>query len=364
VGELLDSGNLSEWHNGPTARRFAEAWALYHGQTFHAVAVNSGTSALHVALEAGGVGPGDEVIVPAICFVAAPAAVVTLGATPIICDVEPHSLMLDVEQAESLIGLRTKAILPVHFWGYPADAPALRRLCDEHGLLLVEDTAQAPGAPIGDGKAGTWGDFATFSFANRKHVTCGEGGMAITRSAEVAARMQVLANCGKGIGWDDYQSNGYSYRMVEFSALVGLDGLTRLDDEIAARQQAADVYREALADTALEPLPVPPWGDSVYFKLPILMPEDRRDQRAFLVDAIDAENVSCRVPHRPLYSIPWLAAYLRERDAYRGAEDCPVTAAMHPRLFEVETGPNLPLNEARVSARAVEKVWKRVETRG
>jgi len=360
LAKVVEDGILSEYYNGPHARGFEERFAAYHGDEFHALGVNSGTSALHLALEAAGVGPGDEVILPALCFVAAAVAVVQLGASPVICDVDSESLTLDPAAAAVLVGPRTKAILPVHFWGYTADVASLRSLCDEHGLMLIEDTAQAPGANVGGRKAGTYGDFATFSFANRKHVTCGEGGMVLTRSEERLALMRALSNCGKGLGWDDYISHGYSYRMTELIGVIGLYGLERLDEEIAARQAAADEYRDALDETGLEPIPAPRWGDAVYFKLPIRLPEDHVGDRQFVVDAINAENVSCRVPHRPLYAIDWLAERSRASGHFRGAAECRVTDALHRRLIEVETGPNMPIDEARTSARAVRKVWRKL----
>ncbi len=360
IAEVLDTGILSQWHNGPNAREFEERFAAYHGPDLLGLGVNSGTSALHLALEAAGVGRGDEVIVPALCYVAAAAAVVQLGAVPVICDVEPDSLMLDPAVAEGLVGPRTAAIVPVHFWGYPANLPSLRTLCDEHELALVEDAAQALGATAGEGKTGTFGDFAAYSFANRKHISCGEGGMVLTRSREGLELMRALANCGKGVGWDDYRTHGYSYRMTELAGVIGLCGLERLDDEIGARRNAADHYREVLAGSGLEPIPSPRWGEAVYFKLPVLLPESRVEDRQFVVNAVLAENVSCRVPHRPLYAIPWLAKYLQERGQFRGSEECPAADALHRRLIEVETGPNLPIDEARNSALALHKVWRKL----
>ena len=299
-------------------------------------------------------------ILPALCYVSAAAAVVQLGGIPVICDVEPHSLTLDVAAAADLIGPRTKAILPVHFWGYPADLPSLRATCDQHGLALIEDAAQAPGALVGSMKTGNYGDFATYSLGVRKHVACGEGGIVLTRTLAGQDKVRSLSNVGKGPGWDDYQTLGYSYRMVEFSALVALDGLARLDAEIAARQAAALHYRSALMQTTLEPLSPPTWGTSVYFKLPILLPEGETQLRQSLVDAINAEHVSCRIPHRPLFDIPWLREYLMVHHRYRGSDECPIASARHPRLIEVETGPHLPAAEAAKSAYAVQKAWTHI----
>jgi perosamine synthetase len=360
IDQLVADGFYSDYYNGPLAREFEYAFASWHGPASHAVAVNSGTSALHLSLAAVGVGPGDEVIVPAACYVSAATAIAQLGAVPVTCDIEPHSLTLDPAAAQRLVGPRTKAILPVHFWGYPADVSRLRELCDEHGLALVEDACQGPGAAVGGGTVGTFGDCAGYSFGNRKHIGTGEGGMVLTRTAALAERIRVLSNVGKGPGWDDYESLGYSCRMVEFSALLGLDGLARLDGEIAARRVAVECYGRALADTTLTPLPEPQWGRSVYFKLPILLPAKHLADRAMVSEAVSAENVSCRVPHRPLYAIEWLARWQQEHGRYRSRDDCPVAAELLPRVIEVETGPNLTEDEADVSARAVLKVWRYV----
>lgn len=358
IAALLDSGSLSAWYGGPNSHRFEEAFAGYHGPGFHAVAVNSGTSALHLALAAAGVGPGDEVIVPAACFISAASAVVQLGGVPVVCDVEPTSLTLDPVAAERLVGPRTKAVLPVHFWGYPANLPELRALCDRHGLILVEDACQAPGARVGDRRTGMYGDFAAYSFAFRKHVSTGDGGMVLTPRDESARQVRRLANLGKGEAWDEYHTLGYSYRMVELSALVGIDGMRRLDDEIARRRAAVAYYRDAFSDTGLVPIPESAWGQAIYFKLPVLLPAGSTGDRNAIVDAVGAENVSCRIPHPPLWTIDWLARYTAEHGRYRGADECPVAASLLPRLFEIETGPHLPLEEAAVSAGAVLKVWR------
>lgn len=357
VSELLDTGMLSDYYNGPRAHQLEDAFARYHSPGLRAVAVNSGTSALHLALTAAGIGPGDEVIVPALCFVAAATAVVQNGAVPVICDAEPESLTMSVERVEELIGPRTKAVLPVHFWGHPSDAGALRELCDRRGLILIEDCAQATGAPCRSKKVGAFGDYATYAFSVRKHVACGEGGMVLCRDDESYERLRRMSNYGKGPGWDDYISHGFSYRLTEFASIIALDGLGRLDGEIASRRQAGHYYIDLFRDTPLRVVPEPAWGESVYFKCPVLLPQEMTGVRRQIVKAIGAENVSCRVPHRPLYSIQWLAEYLRQRGAYRGPEDCPVVAAMHPRLIEIETGPNLPLKEAQLSGAAVMKVW-------
>jgi len=357
VQELLNSGVLSCYYNGLWARRFEEEFARYLGPGHFAVAVNSGTSALQLAVEAAGIGQGDEVIMPALCFVAAALAVVNVGAIPIICDSEADSLTLNVSDVESLIGPHTKGILPVHFWGHPANMAMLREICDRHKLVLIEDCAQAFGASVQNAKTGNYGDYAAFAFSVRKHIACGEGGIVLCRNEENYNRLRCISNYGKGPDWHDYRSPGHSYRMAEFPAIVALDGLGRLDEEIRRRQQAARHYLSIIEGTKLEAIATPLWGKSVYFKFPILLPHNAVTKRQHIVDAIKAENVSCRIPHPPLYNIPWLSQYLKERGAYRGASECPIVASHYPRLIEIETGPHLPLEEAVKSGTAVLKVW-------
>jgi perosamine synthetase len=342
VLELLESGKLSNY---------------YHGQGLYGIAVNSGTSALHLAATAADIGPGDEVIVPALCFVAAANAVIQTGGIPIICDVEPESLTLDCESVQRLIGPRTKAILPVHFWGYPSNSERIQRICAEHGLAMIEDCAQAYGATVHKKKVGTYGDYATFALSVRKHIACGEGGVVLCRREQDRDKLRMLSNYGKGPDWDDYDMLGFSYRLAEIPSVIALDGLANLDGEIAARRQAAQLYLELVKNTDLRVVPEPDWGRSAYFKCPILLPDNMTDKRQEIVDAIAAENVSCRIPHRPLYNVPWLATYLKEKGVYRGVDECPVAARLHRRLIEIETGPHLPLSEARLSGAALMKVW-------
>jgi dTDP-4-amino-4,6-dideoxygalactose transaminase len=364
--ELLDTGQpLAGYYGGPQSALLERQFAELHGPGRHAVAVNSGTSALHIALAVAGVGTGDEVIVPSLCFVSAASAVVQLGGIPVICDVEPRTLTIDPQAVERLISPRTKVVLPVHYWGFPADLVALRRICDDRGLVLVEDSCQAPLAPVGGSTTGRFGEFSAFSFCDRKHARSGEGGMVLSADEEAAARIRSLVNFGKGPGWDDYYEPGYSYRMVELSALIVRDGLRKLPEEQAARRTAAAVYRSVLQHTELLPVPDPLWGQSIYFKLPILLPEGSVGERGYVADAVQAENVSCRVPHRPLYEIPWLAELVSRHGHPVNPESFPVTAALFPRLIEVETGPYLSEEDAHVSAGAVDKVWHALaRTRG
>ena len=254
----LDSGWLTM---GPRTKAFEDALAGYVG-TPHAVTVSSGTAALHLACLAAGIGAGDEVIVPAFTFVASAAAARYVGAEPVLCDVRsPHDFNIDPEDVERRITPRTRAVIAVHFCGYPADVLALRKLCDEHGLVLIEDCAQAIGTSVDDSgrQVGTVGELGTFSFFSKKQLCVGEGGMVSTADEQLAERVRLFrSHAMTSSTWDRHRGHdpaydvvdiGFNYRLDEPRAALGLSRLQRLDEDIAARRAIVRAYRERLAET-------------------------------------------------------------------------------------------------------------------
>jgi dTDP-4-amino-4,6-dideoxygalactose transaminase len=245
---------------GPRVQAFEAALAQYLGAV-HVVAVSSGTAALQLACLAVGLGPGDEVIVPALTFVASASAVRNAGAQPVLCDVsDPAWPNLDPDQVAALIGPRTKAVMAVHLWGYPAETSALREICDAHGLSLLEDTAQAIGARLNaeGSRAGTAGRAGCFSFFSKNQLCVGEGGAVATDDEEVAARVRSLrSHAMTSVTWDrhrgydqsyDVVDVGFNYRMDEPRATLGLARLSRLEREIEKRRRVARAYRERLRE--------------------------------------------------------------------------------------------------------------------
>ena len=253
--ECLESGWLTM---GPRTGAFEAALADWH-RVPHAAAVSSGTAALHLACRAVGVGPGDEVIVPAFTFLASAGCVRYCGATPVLADVvAPDRPNLDPAEVERRITPRTKAVIAVHFWGYPADIPGLRAVCDAHGLALIEDAAQAIGARVdGDLLAGTAGTLGCLSFFSKKQLSVGEGGMVLTRDEALDASVRSERSHAMTSGtWDrhtgrqesyDVVGFGFNYRMDELRAAFGLARLGRLGAEIEHRRAAVRGYRERLA---------------------------------------------------------------------------------------------------------------------
>lgn len=244
VQECLRSSWISS--RGVFIRRFEEAFAGYVGVE-HAVSVCNGTAALHLLLSALGIKAGDEVIVPALTYVASATSVVHAGATPVFCDVDPVSWNLTAKTVEAVITEHTRAVMAVHLYGNPVEMAPLRALCKKHKLLLVEDAAEALGAEIEGQKAGSFGEAAGFSFFGNKTLSTGEGGMVTTQSAGLAALMRKLKNQGedpKRRYW--YDRVGYNYRMTNIEAAIGLAQIERVGELVARKRAIAKHYREAL----------------------------------------------------------------------------------------------------------------------
>jgi dTDP-4-amino-4,6-dideoxygalactose transaminase len=243
VLEALRSGQLAQ---GPRVAAFEDAFARLAG-TKHAVAVNSGTAALHLALLARGIGPGDDVIVPAFSFAATANAVLQAGARPIFADVAETDFNIDVAAALAAITPATRAIIAVHLYGQMCDIEALQTGCGQHGIALIEDAAQAAGATMNGRPAGSAGDGA-FSFYATKNLTTGEGGMLTTNDDGTAARARILRSQGERTRYVT-EALGWNYRMTELAAALGLAQLARVDGWNRRRADNARAISEGLART-------------------------------------------------------------------------------------------------------------------
>jgi len=285
VAETLRSGWLTL---GPRTAEFEEAFAAQLGAR-HAIAVSSCTAALHLAYLAAGVGPGDEVIVPAYTFVATAAAAIYCGGTPVFAEITSRKQpSLDPADVERRITPRTKAVCAVHFAGYAAQVDRLKEICDAHGIALIEDVAHAPSATLAGRKLGTWGLAGAFSFFSNKVFSVGEGGLLCTDSDEVAELVRLRRSHAMTSGtWDrhtgltdtyDVVGLGFNYRLDEPRAALLLSRLERLEDEITRRRELTRRYRELLG--AVEGIIVPfedadVAGSSCYV-MPIMIEQDGR----------------------------------------------------------------------------------------
>jgi dTDP-4-amino-4,6-dideoxygalactose transaminase len=347
VERTLRSGWLTM---GPQTKALEEAFAAHVGSR-HAVALSSCTSALHLAYLAAGVGPGDEVIVPAITFVATANAARYCGATPVLADViGPHDLGLDPDEVEARITPRTKAVCVVHYGGYAAAVERLGEICDARGIALIEDVAHAPSAtPVGSArKLGTFGHSGCFSFFSNKVLSCGEGGMLVTDDDEVAASVRSLRSHAMTSGtWDRHRGHsntydvvglGYNYRLDEPRAALLISRLGGLEDDIAARRRLVHRYRESLADV---PGLVVPYGD------------DEVDTSSCYVMPLVLEDLELQGPLRELMQRRWkvqtslLYPAIHEFTAYLGSQEgglprserlarTEVTIPLYPHLTDAD----------------------------
>jgi perosamine synthetase len=248
VLEVLRSGRLSL---GPMAERFEREFAAWLGVE-DAVAVSSGTTALHLGVRTLGWGPGDEVLTSPFTFVASANCLLYEGARPVFCDVDAETLNLDPAAAAAAVTERTKGILPIHIFGYPAAMPELEALAARHGLGLLEDACQALGAVDAEGRrVGARGNLATFAFYANKQLTTGEGGMIVPTDPAVAARLRSERNQGRAedMGWLDHDRLGFNYRLSDLAAALGIAQLEKLDEMLAARSRVAALYEDALSQT-------------------------------------------------------------------------------------------------------------------
>ncbi|MGA2012266.1 MAG: DegT/DnrJ/EryC1/StrS family aminotransferase [Solirubrobacteraceae bacterium] len=308
---VLRSGLLSL---GPLLEEFERAFAGRLG-AHHASAVSSGTAGLHLALRAVGVSDGDEVVTSPFSFVASANAAIYERARPVFADIDPVTLNLDPVAAAAAVTSCTRALLPVHVFGYPADLPALERI----GLPIVEDACEALGAVDGDGIAiGARGHPAVFGFYANKQITTGEGGLVTTADAAIKAQLDSERNQGRApdMGWLDHDRLGFNYRLSEIACALGLAQLERLDDLLAGRARVAECYGQALAGIEGLTLPCPDRGAvrRGWFVYVVQLPAgvDRDDTVRALRDRA--------IPSKPYFPAIHLMTFYRERFGHREGE--------------------------------------------
>ncbi|RAZ31642.1 DegT/DnrJ/EryC1/StrS aminotransferase family protein [Microbacterium sp. SMR1] len=269
VDRVLRSGMIAQ---GPEVASFEREFADHFVGGRETVAVNSGTSGLHLGLLACGIGPGDEVIVPSFTFAATGNSVALTGATPVFADIDPISFTLDPSSVEAAITPRTRAIMPVHLYGHPADMVALEGLAARHELMLVEDAAQAHGASLHGQPVGTFGAFAMFSLYPTKNMTSGEGGMVTAATPEIARMLRLLRNQGMERQYEN-EVVGFNARMTDLHAAIGRVQLEKVDAWTAKRRENAS-YLDAHLRGIRTPI-VADGAHHVYHQYTIRVPEDR-----------------------------------------------------------------------------------------
>lgn len=323
VARVLTSGQLSQ---GPEVEAFEEEFSSIVVDNFYCAAVNSGTSALHLALLALGIGPGDEVLVPSFTFAATANSVALTGATPVFVDIDPESYCVDPAKVEEKISSKTRAVIPVHLYGHPADMPSIMQIAQRHGLLVVEDCAQAHMAEIANRRVGTWGHASAFSFYPTKNMTTGEGGMVVTSIQEVDRKVRLLRNQGQRIRYEN-EVVGFNYRMSDIHAAIGRVQVRKLDDFTRNRQSNARFFDQNLTGVS-----VPRVRDScshVYHQYTVRVPNQQRDSLArHLAEKGIATGVYYPIPVHKLPSFAQLDELPETGSACREVLSLPI----HPHL--------------------------------
>lgn len=307
VLDCLDSSWISS--KGKYIQKFEEAFADLVGVK-HALSCCNGTAALHLALLALGVGPGDEVIIPTLTYVATANAVLYCGAKPVFIDSEDQTWNLDPALLESQITERTRGIIVVHLYGHPADMDPIRVVAAKHGLFIIEDAAEAHGAEYKGKQVGTLGDIATFSFYGNKILTTGEGGMVCTQDDGLATRIRQLRGQGQDLQrryW--FTMVGYNYRMTNIAAAIGLAQVEKVDWHIARRREVAQWYRsrlQGIPQVRFSPEMI--WARNVYWLSSIVL-DDRIDRDAVMGTML-SQGVETRPFFYPMHVLPIYQSYL------------------------------------------------------
>lgn len=324
IKECLTTGWISS--SGRFIEGFEQAWASYCGRSY-GVAVSNGTVALQLALATLELDPGDEVIMPSFTIISCALAALYCGAVPVLIDADPETWCMDVTAIEERITPRTRAIMPVHIYGHPVDMGPLMALADKHGLVVVEDAAEAHGAQYRSDQGGDWlrcgsfGAMSCFSFYANKAVTTGEGGMILTDSRELAERAKSLRNLAFGPRRFIHEALGFNFRMTNLQAAIGLAQTERIEEIIAKKRSIGKGYTERLQGVRGLRLPIErEWAKSVWWMYGLVLEDAVRMDAAGLAAALRERGVETRPFFVGMHAQP----ALRARGLFAG-ESFPVT---------------------------------------
>jgi dTDP-4-amino-4,6-dideoxygalactose transaminase len=366
IDEVIDTLRSGWITTGPKTKEFERRFAEYIG-VHHAIAVNSCTGGLHVALAAAGIGPGDQVIVPTMTFCATANVVVHLGATPILVDVEPDTLNIDTQQLEAVIAPRTRAVMPVHLYGHPCDMDRIGEIAKAHRLLVVEDAAHAVGAEWHGRRVGTLSPATAFSFYATKNLTTAEGGMITTDDDEYAEQMRIWVLHGiSHDAWKRYSAEGswyyevcvpgFKYNLTDLQSALGLRQLARLEAMTLRRAELADVYRAGLCDLAEIELPAhrPNIRHAWHLYAIRLRLERLKINRAEFIERLKFEGIGASVHFIPLHRQP----YYRDRFGFR-PQDFPVADAAYECLISLPLYTKMTAHDVEDVIEAVRRIVQR-----
>lgn len=357
VTDAVKSGWVSSI--GEYVNRFEESFANYIGVK-HAIAVSNGTAALHVALHALGIGQADEVILPDLTFAATAHTVLQVGATPVFVDVEPDTWCISPEAIERAITPKTRTIMPVHLYGHPAEMDRINALANAHGLIVIEDAAEAHGALIAKQKVGSLGTVAGFSFYGNKLITTGEGGMLTTNDDQLASRIRFLKDHGMSAKVRYLHTElAFNYRMTNLQAALGLAQLEQIETFIQMKRQIFEWYRQALDDVPGLTFNVErPGCRNIYWMISVVLDDSFELSRDALCARLKAQGIDTRPFFLPMSELPHLSSYQKVGVTnYR----CPVSVRLSRRGLNLPSGCGISREQVVRVAAAIKKILQRGE---
>ena len=335
------------WAMGPDVKEFEKKIAEYVGVKY-AIAVNSGTSALHVVLAAHDIGEGDEVIVPSFTFIAAANAPLFVGAKPVFAEIEEKTYGLDPDDVERNITPRTKAIIPIHYGGSPCHIRELKEIAQKHNLTLIEDASESLGAMVKEKKVGSFGDSATLSFCAPKVITTGEGGMVLTNSRDACEKVKLIYNHGR-VETADYFSSaeqmeyvilGYNFRMSTMTAALGMAQMEKIDEIIQKRRENAHYLTEGLSEIEEIETPQEPQDYWHVYQMYTIRLRQRNGTRDRLKEYLAQHGIMARIYFEPVH----LSLFYRRKFGYKDGE-LPITERISKEVLTLPMYPGLTKSE-------------------
>lgn len=346
------------WAIGPNIDQFETDLAKYIGVQY-AVALNSGTSALHAAVLACGLGPGDEVVVPSFTFIATANAALFVGARPVFADIEETTYGLDPSDVERKISPKTKAIIPVHYAGSSCRINELKEVARKHNLMLIEDAAEALGASVSGKMVGSFGDCAVLSFCSNKVITTGEGGAVVTNSREIYEKLKLVRSHGRAENanyfatneYMDYVTLGYNFRMSDITAALGIAQLKKVGQIIAMRQERAEKLSERLSHIGHINVPSNPSNFVHVYQMYTIRVKDGKAVRDALMAFLAKEGIFSKVYFYPVH----LTQFYRQKLGY----NChlPVTESLSDQALTLPLYPTISDQELDYISNAIAKFF-------
>ncbi|MFA5772373.1 MAG: DegT/DnrJ/EryC1/StrS family aminotransferase [Thermoplasmata archaeon] len=326
IASVLESGMLAQ---GPKVKEFEEKFSKYIG-TKYAIATNNGTTALHLGLLAAGVKQGDEVITTPFSFIATATTIIFCGAKPVFVDIDPGTFNIDASKIENAITPKTKAIMPVHLYGLPAEMDRIMEIAKKHDLAIIEDACQAHGAEFNGKRVGAFGDCGCFSFYPTKNMTTGEGGMITTNNEKIAEKTRLLREHGQKARYEHVMV-GYNYRLTDIHAAVGIEQLKKLEGFNKKRIENAKILSKGVQERVEVPY-VPPNTRHVYHQYTIKV--KNRDE---LKEKLAKDGVSTGIYYPKLiYQYPPMNKYAMKTKVAEGMVNEVISLPVHPSLSRAD----------------------------